>query len=157
MIEHAIFSQDKLHRFTLWRRWQTGDRVVNFICLNPSTADDRVDDPTVAKCVKYSKWWGYDALIVTNVFSYRSTDPSVLKTLEQPTMEDNDAWIKWAARQASLIICAWSQHAKLHDRGAQVHEMLREQHFELHYLKKSGQPHHPLYLKDDLKPTLWHA
>lgn len=74
----ATFCRRRIYRYTLWRRWSDGARYVNFICLNPSTADERTDDPTVRKCVKFARSWGYDALCITNLFAYRATDPQTL-------------------------------------------------------------------------------
>ena len=44
----ACFSNDRIYRYSLWRRWDNGP-TLNFICLNPSTADETRNDPTVTR------------------------------------------------------------------------------------------------------------
>jgi hypothetical protein len=155
----TTFSDDRKYRYTLLRMFDdlfTKRRVryVNFIMLNPSTADEYTNDRTVAKCVKFAKSWGYDALYVTNLFAYRSTDPKALKRVQDPVGPENDYYIEEIARDASLIICAWSRYGDWFRRSAQVKRILADA--ELHYLKLTDvEPHHPLYLPDDSKPTLW--
>lgn len=114
----ANFSRCRAYRYTLWRTWNTGlftyagkpDRYVNFICLNPSTADEVADDNTIRKCVKFAKTWGYPAMCVTNLFAYRSTDPEAMKLVAEPIGEDNDYFLENTAVNAALVIAAWSQH-----------------------------------------------
>ena len=54
----AIFSKDRRHRYTLARMIRNTeperDNTVLFVCLNPSTADEVRDDPTVRRCVGYA-------------------------------------------------------------------------------------------------------
>ena len=47
----AYLSECGWYRYLLWRRWQPSAPVVNFIMLNPSTADAVQDDPTVTRCI----------------------------------------------------------------------------------------------------------
>jgi hypothetical protein len=157
----AVFSQDEVYRYTLWREWggmlEPGDRrYVNFICLNPSTATDTKDDNTIRRCTRFARLWGYTAMCVTNIFAFRSTDPVGLLTIPDPIGPLNNDYILEIASEASLVICAWSQHAGLNNRGPEVREML-EGWATPHYLKmsKTGHPYHPLYLPSDTKPVLW--
>lgn len=165
----TVFSEDRTHRYTLWREWSMGilepdnPGFVNFICLNPSTATETVDDPTMRKCIKFAKSWGYGAMCVTNIFGYRATDPEDMKAFARaggdPVGPQNDYFIQLAAVTAELVVCAWSQHATFMGRGGDVKEMLEEAGVTLHYFKmgvgKDPQPHHPLYLPDSTKPVLW--
>ncbi len=159
----AIFSPCEKYRYTLWREWHGlfGDsdfRYVNFICLNPSTATDTVDDRTIAKCTKLGKMWGYDALCVTNIFAYRSTNPLALLELDDPIGPDNDKHILGIAAGASLIIAAWSQHSVLLERGAHVRQLLKLARQPVFYLEMGAKgPKHPLYLREDIKPVLWQS
>ena len=151
----ALFSPCMRYRYTLWREWGelfAVGKYVNFICLNPSTADDDKDDNTIRKCIKFAKSWGYDGLCVTNLFAWRSTDPKVLKHAVDPIGPENDIWIEDVAKIAELVVAAWSQHGSLHGRSSIVRAMIRQ---PIHYLKMSAEPHHPLYLPDSTRPTLW--
>lgn len=46
----ATFSPDRRYRYLLWRMWSPAMPVANFVLLNPSTADETVNDPTVERC-----------------------------------------------------------------------------------------------------------
>jgi hypothetical protein len=117
----------------------------------PSTADDRLD-PTCARA-RLRRAWGYGALIVTNIFGWRSTDPQALKRVRDPVGEGNDAAILRAAEEADLVVCAWGNHGL--ERSRQVRELLKG--IDLHVLKitGAGEPGHPLYLKKSLKAAPW--
>jgi len=148
----ADFSACRKYRYTLWRNWSDGGRYVNFICLNPSTADETNDDPTMRKCIKFAKAWGYDAMCATNIFAYRATDPKEMKRQAEPIGESNDYYIHNIAHNAALVVAAWSQHGTHLERSKQVREILTG--LDVHMLKMgSKEPWHPLYLKDSTVPV----
>src|SRR6185295_2456507 len=89
----ATFSSCRRWRYLLWRRWDEKKPVANFLMLNPSTADETQLDPTCSRARDYAERWGYGALIVTNVFGWRSTDPDVMKAAKDPVGPGNDAAI----------------------------------------------------------------
>ena len=62
----AVFSPDRLHRYGLWRIWDDDLPKVLFIGLNPSTADELKNDPTIRRCIGYAKDWGYGCLLYTS-------------------------------------------------------------------------------------------
>jgi hypothetical protein len=101
------------YRFILRRKWIGTGGTVNFVMLNPSTADDVFDDPTIRRCVGFAKSWGFSELVVTNLFGYRATDPGGLKrAIERGGLEfaigrANDAVILEAARYSESVVCAW--------------------------------------------------
>ena len=71
----AVFGGTrKEYRYLLHRTWMRLEKAVMFLMINPSTADIDVDDPTVAKCQRYARRWGYGSLYVANTFAYRATD-----------------------------------------------------------------------------------
>lgn len=157
----AIFSPYRQYRYTLWRNWNCGlftpsgkpRSYVNFICLNPSTADELKDDNTICKCVKFAKSWGYDALCVTNLFAWRSTDKSVLKRVSDPIGPENDYYLENVAVNADLVIAAWSQDGSLFNRSNTV---LKHLNVPMSYLRMGKtEPWHPLYLPDNTTPTRW--
>jgi hypothetical protein len=165
MTYQTTFSTDRVHRYTLWREWvsvftnEDDFHFVNFICLNPSTATETKDDPTMRKCIKFAKAWGYDAMCVTNIFAFRSTDPEGMKAAADPIGPDNDYFLENVASDADLVVAAWSQHATFMGRGRDVQKMLASLMKPIHYLRmgtgKDPQPWHPLYLPDSTKPQLW--
>src|SRR5881409_728405 len=71
----TTFSPCRTYRYTLWRHWAEGTGRAMFVCLNPSTADETEDDPTLRRCMAYAKHWGFRAVCMTNLFAYRATRP----------------------------------------------------------------------------------
>jgi hypothetical protein len=125
--------------------------------LNPSTADAFQLDPTNRRCVGFAQAWGYGALVTTNIFAFRSTNPAGLRTANDAIGPENNEAIVTAAKNADLVIAAWGAHGELQDRGNAVHQMLGKAGVPLHMLRltKAGHPGHPLYISGDTVPTLW--
>lgn len=136
------------YRTTLRRQWIGTGGCVNWIMLNPSTADDVFDDPTIRKCIGFSKRWGYSSLVVTNLFAFRATRPADLKDLVKldyaRAVGVNDAPLIEAATSADLVVAAWGIHGKLAGRDQDVlFRVLPE--IPLHCIgrTKDGHPLHP--------------
>lgn len=127
--------------------------------LNPSTADESVNDPTVERCQRYAHGWGYGGLVVCNLFALRATDPKIMRRDNEPVGVENDVAILEAAGRSEIIVCAWGNHGSHDDRAQFVTKMLRVQGFDLHSLVLTGQGHpgHPLYLQKTLQPKHWNG
>lgn len=153
----ATFSPCRRWRYLLWRRWDAGKPAANFLMLNPSTADEVQLDPSCTRARNYAGRWGYGALVVTNVFAWRATDPEAMKTVSDPVGRGNDAAILRSARKAGIVVCAWGNHGAHRSRSATVVRMLRAAGVALHVLRlnASGEPAHPLYLPGNLRPVRW--
>lgn len=159
----AVFSTDGHHRLSLSRRWSTlrDCRYLNFLMLNPSTADECVNDPTVARCESRARREGYGGLLISNLFSLRSTDPLGLRKTPKPNHPRNDSFVLLNAMRSERTICAWGSHAMIRSivapRAAHVLSILRAREIRLHVLKltKDGHPWHPLYLPDSLDAKPW--
>jgi len=148
----TVFSEDRMYRYTLWREWgwnATGNYAA-FIGLNPSTADESNDDPTIRRCIDYAKRWGYDGLMMLNLFAYRSTSPLVMKAYSEPVGPDNDRWLASHQQTAKVIVAAWGNDGYHMGRSAQVRALIPN----LHCLRvtSTGHPWHPLYLPKTLTP-----
>lgn len=161
----AIFSPCRSWRYTLLRHLRVDPappvpRRVLFVCLNPSTATEVEDDPTVRRCMGFARAWGFNRLTVCNIFAVRSTDPKVLYDHPDPVGPENDYYIQHAANGAEMIVAAWGNHGKLHRRGEEVMALLRgddgllEGKRAVHVLglNLGSFPKHPLYLRADLQP-----
>lgn len=154
----AIFSPCKRYRYRLWREWDKTKDTIAFCMLNPSTADEVENDPTVERCERRARAWGYGRLEVVNLFALRSTDPAALYKALEPVGLDNFASIVEVAKRAKIVVCAWGAHGKFLGIGDTIH--LRMSQFfpgKAHYLKlnKDGTPAHPLYLPYSLEPKAW--
>ena len=156
----AVFSRCERHRVELRREWSPSGPTVNFLMLNPSTADETKNDPTVERCQRRALAGGFGALVVTNLFSLRSTDPGGL-LCGVPNHAANDAYILANARAASLVVCAWGSQAALGrlvaGRAAAVLLKLLAAGVPLHALRLNadGQPGHPLYIPLAAQPVAW--
>ena len=143
----ADFSDDGLYRYRLWRSWGSVEApTCLWVMLNPSTADARADDPTITRCSRRARDWGYGGISVVNLFAYRATDPKLLRAVDDPIGPLNDAAITSEAAAAALIICAWGEHGKYRDRAAQVLRMLEGAKLYSLGRNRDGTPSHPLYI-----------
>jgi hypothetical protein len=151
----CIFSPCRTWRYTLERWWGEEGAYANFLCLNPSTADEEHNDPTVTRCCHYARDWGYDGCIVTNLFGLRSTDPHVLRAAEDPVGLGNDRHILDVARNAGIVIAGWGVWGKIQNRGLALASTLSREGVPLHCLglTKDGYPRHPLYLPTTARPV----
>lgn len=130
------------------------NQYVQFIGLNPSTADEFQDDPTIRRCINFAKSWGYGAFCMTNIFAWRDTDPEGMKKVEAPIGVENCKHILSVAKDAGIVIAAWGKHGSHMGRGKRIIEIFDIAGIKLHCLKKNddGSPAHPLYLKSTLTP-----
>ncbi|MCX7173809.1 MAG: DUF1643 domain-containing protein [Proteobacteria bacterium] len=150
MTRDIIFSPCRTYRYTLWREWIGGERFAMFVGLNPSTADETNDDPTIRRCINFAKMWGYEALCMTNAFAFRTTDPRDMMAAEDPVGPDNDRHLVELARAAGIVVAAWGNHGTHRGRDAQVLALLPDLHCL--QLTADGHPGHPLYLPKALLP-----
>ena len=148
----ADFSPCRTYRYALWRTWDKTEPCVLFLGLNPSTADETENDPTITRCIDFAKQWGFGGLCMANLFAFRATQPKDLKQAKAPVGDANDKWLSKLHRDAGLVVAAWGNHGKHMARS----EKIRQEFSNLYYLKlnASGEPSHPLYLKSTLKPKL---
>ena len=150
----AVFSECRRWRYLLWRQWDSSRPIANFLMLNPSTADEWKLDPSCTRARVYAERWGYGALIVTNLFGWRATDPEAMKAVRDPVGRGNDRAIVRAARESRIVVCAWGNHGAHLERSAKVLSLLAKAGVPLHALKMNGagEPAHPLYLPGNLQP-----
>ena len=153
----AVYSDCEQYRYLLTRTWDPAGRKALFIMLNPSTATEVQNDPTVERCERRARTLGFGAFRVTNIFAYRATDPKVMRAVADPVGPENDAAIADSAPWADQIVCAWGTHGAHLDRGPQVARLLRATGLPLYHLglSKHGHPKHPLYIGYAVQPELW--
>ena len=148
---YCNFSKSKLYRYSLKRAWETdANNQILFIGLNPSTADNQRDDPTIRRCVKFANYWGFNSLEVVNLFAFRATDPMDLFNEESPIGPYNDFWIKRAYKRSTLAVACWGSAGVHKDRSTEVTKYLKN----LFCIRrnKDNSPSHPLYLNSKLSP-----
>lgn len=153
----ATYSDCERYRYALTRTWDAGGKRVMFVMLNPSTATEAQNDPTVERCERRARTLGFGAFRVTNIFAWRDTDPFAMRKAADPVGPANDAAIADGAIWADQIIAAWGTHGAHLDRGPQAEALLRQTGKPLYHLglSKAGHPKHPLYIGYSQHPLLW--
>lgn len=144
----AHFSACRTWRYRLERRWSEGE-LCGFILLNPSTADETKNDPTIRRCIAFAKAWGFGGLVLGNIFALRSTDPKGLYSHSDPIGVENDAFLGRIASETRTLVCGWGVHGAFQERGDYVKWLLRRNGVTPMALKVTaeGHPGHPLYIK----------
>jgi hypothetical protein len=150
----AAISDCGLYRYRLTRRWGSGP-LLPFVMLNPSTADASIDDPTIRRCMGFSRREGADGIAVVNLFAYRTPSPKELWAVEPRQRHGlhNEHALYDIANEAietnSPIVCAWGAGAG--DAANFTVEWLKTRGARLVCLGKTkeGHPRHPLYVKGD--------
>ena len=152
MIKKAEFSKDKRYRYSLSRIWDQSKPGVQFVLLNPSTADEKDDDPTVRRCVGFAKRWGYGFLEIRNIFSLRCTNPINLRCAARPIGENKieDILTSLSVFSFDKIVFGWGVHGKLMNRGQNVINSTTKRGMPIYCFgfTKNEQPKHPLYLRN---------
>ena len=146
----AALSPCRRYRYALWRTWDETLPRVMFVGLNPSTADETVDDPTLRRTMEFARRWGYGGVGNGNLFAYRATAPRDMMAADDPVGPENDEWLTRLAGEAGLVVAAWGNDGVFLQRSAAVRSLLSR----LHCLKvnASGEPAHPLYQRADTRP-----
>ena len=162
----AVISPCGLYRYELRRSitvhgGQPHGRRVCWLMLNPSTADAEQDDPTMRKVLGFSRRWGYEEIVVVNLYAWRATDPKAMLEiaavqLAEAVGPDNDRHILAAAAEAEVVVLGWGANAD-HRRARDVLRMLEPHAAKLRCLKLTGNGHpgHPLMLPYKLPLVPW--
>jgi len=157
LTEHssAVISTDGVYRYWLHRRWKTlnPEKTAIFVMLNPSTADEKTDDPTIRKCIKFADKFGCDRLSVVNLFGLRVTNPDELSGHLNPVGPNNDLHLNicFETNKKSLVIFAWGNQGKLNQQDERVRQLAYKAGITpfAFGFNKNGTPKHPLYQPDN--------
>ena len=154
-------ARDK-YRYLLTR--DLGDMLsqteVTFVMLNPSTATEMEDDPTIRRCIYFARREGHGTMNVVNLSPIRATNPKWLRHFI-PTLEaaqQNERLVLWCIAHSSLVIVAWGAHDLSKVVGAtMVKGLVENSGVELWCLGKTmdGSPRHPLYVPKDTPLQRW--
>ena len=152
----ALFSPCRKYRYRLSQIWDESKDPLYWLMLNPSTADEVKNDPTVERCERRARMWNYGGSVVLNIFAYRATDPKDMRARKDPVGPDNDKWIRELAAMSNkvTVIGGWGEHGKHGERGQAIRDIFKAENGRLQALKinASGHPAHPLYIGYDKTP-----
>lgn len=156
----AIFEEpSREFRYTLVRECNLlGKGVLMVIGLNPSTADEQADDPTIRRCKGFCETLGFRTYLMCNLFAFRSTDPRRMLQHPAPVGPQNDAFLTAAAAEArdsgGMILAAWGTHGTHRGRDHYVRSLLTARRHRLMCLgyNTDGTPKHPLYINRHTSP-----
>jgi len=145
MKRQAVFSPDHNYRYALWRLWDHSKPSVCFIGLNPSKANELIDDPTTKRCIQFAKHWGFGSLSIANLFALRGSNPNILLHADDPIGPRNNEWIRTLSFDADITVACWGNKGELRNRSNDVLQIV-DQVFCLDRTNL-GHPKHPLYIK----------
>lgn len=153
----AVYSNCERYRYSLTRVWDAQAPRVAFVMLNPSTATEEANDPTIERCEQRARRLGFGGFRAVNIFALRATDPRNMRASSDPEGPDNPQALDAAARWADVLVAAWGVHGEHLGQGPIVATQLREQGHTLYHLglTKAGHPRHPLYLSYQVQPEPW--
>lgn len=153
----AVLSLCRTYRYTLTREVNPDARgVCLFIGLNPSTADENQDDPTIRREIGFARAWGFQWLVKVNAYAFRAKNPNVCLLAEDPIGPDNDAWLRALCAGLPFAVAAWGNNLPK-SRDSEILGLFRAQGVALHALQitRQGRPKHSLYIRGDAKPFVW--
>ena len=141
----ADISNDKKDRFSLSRIWDSKKPKALYIMLNPSYADDELDDPTIRRLIFFSKKFKFGGFYVTNLFTQITPYPKELN-MDNNSKKKNLKIISELIKKSDLIVYAWGN---LVSEPLQLRKLIES---PLCFgINKNGTPRHPLYLRSDTK------
>lgn len=144
----AIFSDDRKYRYALWRLWDENKPLVMFIGLNPSTANENENDPTIRRVINFAKDWGYGGVYMMNLFAYVTAYPKELKECGNP-VADNDHYLLNISMKCKDTVFAWGNFKEAEERSKEVQNMFKKA--TCLGINKNGTPKHPLYIKSNTR------
>lgn len=151
------FSSDRRHRYSLVHRWNPlfGERLILWIGLNPSTADEAQLDPTLTRIRTFSQREGFDGFWMANLFGLRTPYPKEMMADPDPVGAENDASLLAAADRCEKIVAAWGASGVYQERADAVVRLFAGRKLWCLGTTQEGHPRHPLYVAGSQKLVRW--
>lgn len=158
VVEPAIFSANRRYRYELRRLVNaTAGGEIAWVMLNPSTANEVKDDPTIRRCIDFSRRWQFRSLRVVNLLPIRTPSPKEAIAWYYPPIEpayfENLKYIERATQEVDCVMMAWGAHG-YRLMGDDTRENICCWTDEAWILgwTQMGQPKHPLYVSASTRP-----
>jgi len=163
ILRSAELSDCGQYRYLLSRNWPMlliqpkKTFALAFIMLNPSTADDKVDDPTIRRCMSFARREGYSGIHVVNLYAFRATDPKNITKIKDPERigPANNFFIKQVVAECPEVVVAWGSHAFAQRRAKEVVKILSGVSIKCLGVNKDGSPKHPLFVPGNTQLIIW--
>ena len=162
MMKGAWLDERRTYRYALWRRWDPAWDILMVIGVNPSTADESEDDPTMARVIRFAMGFGHGSVVMTNLYAWRGTDRARLFKWGRQGYDivgpENDFALQKVGASADAILVAWGSNPRSLERQKKVYDLLTKVRSNPLYClgtTKDGSPRHPLYLKADTPLEVW--
>lgn len=153
----ALIDPTGVYRYLLTRTWDSSRPSATWVMLNPSTADAGADDATIRRARRFSERWGFGSLAVVNLFAYRTSSPSLLRTTRYPVGPGNDQMIENMVSTSECVIAAWGNSGTIENpstgtsRSEETRRLLSGLGATVRCLEMTqrAEPRHPLYVPGD--------
>lgn len=147
----AEFSPCRKYRYKLWRIWDETKLRLYFILMNPSTADEINNDPTIERQCRRAEQLGYGGVVILNCGAVRETDSKRAWSMSDPIGPDNLRIIREEVEgfPEARFIAGWGRPARRFGADEPILDIFRRLERPLHCLgiNSDGSPKHPLYVK----------
>jgi len=122
------------------------------IGLNPSTATENEDDPTIRRVVGFARYLGHTGVVMLNRYAYRAADPKQMAKAIDPYGPENLSALRFHAHAelGLTVVAAWGASV-VSSRG----ELPTGLTLQCWGKTQGGSPRHPLYLPKSAKLELW--
>ena len=153
----AVYSNCERYRYSLSRTHLKAKRSLLFILLNPSTATELINDPTVSRCQRRAELLGFEAFTICNLFAFRTKNPNTLKSYPKPVGPENITMIKENIILADQVLCAWGNNGTHLNQAQNILSIIKTFGVRAYHLglTKNNQPRHLLYIDYKQRPEKW--
>lgn len=163
----AEFSADGRYRLFLLRQWDAQAPLLAWVGLNPSTADAKVDDPTIRRVMAFSRREGAGGCLMLNLSTIRATDPRDLVRRFHHGGDDTfwaDAIMDSMDRfRPPRVVCCWGATVNRADELVRRAQSLGDVLSVAPSVPSTwclgrtldDAPRHPLYISKDAPLTPW--
>lgn len=146
----AIFSHCMKYRYKLWRRWDNNKPLLYFILMNPSTADEVKNDPTIERQCRRARSLGFGGVVILNCGAIRETDSGKAWGDNDPVGPDNVETIRKEVEEnpSAIFVAGWGKPAKNFGADNHILKLFADLRVPLWCLgvNSDGSPKHPLYV-----------
>lgn len=158
MTNACQFSPCRAYRYSLRHDIEEAGELarghcIQWIGLNPSTADENKLDATLRRIRAFSLAAGFGSFVMTNVFAFRATKPADMRAQRDPVGPLNDVMLLATAAKCDAVVACWGGLNKFprsqRHRAASLRIKFADARRQLLCLglNDDGSPVHPLFVE----------